>query len=105
MTEFAYQGALPSPEEFRQTLAQAQAAANPVDDLLALSARLHVYEQRYALASDAFYRQYQAGTLNEELQHAVEWVALYDLFIKTKRMLEATLMRVAVQPDWSETQA
>ncbi len=103
MVSLEFHSDLPSPEEFRETLVQAMAMANPVDDLLALADRLREYERQYHMESADFYRRYQAGTLDEELQHCVEWAALYDLFVKTKRMVEATLMRAAVQPEWSET--
>jgi len=84
MSELIFRGKLPSSEEFRQMLAQAIAAANPVDDLLELGNRLYAYEQKYQMPSAAFYQRYQAGTLDEELQHCTEWAAIYDLFVKTQ---------------------
>ncbi len=92
---------LPSSEEFRRRLAQAMSMANPVDDLLELAGRLHEYEEKYRMSSAEFYRRYQAGTLDDELQHCVDWAATYDLFIKTRRLVEATLMRAAIQPELS----
>ncbi len=100
-----FTGSLPSSEEFRQVVAEAMAATNPVDDLLVLAERLHKYEQENRMSSASFRTRYEAGTLHEELQHCIEWAATYDLFIKTKRTLEATLMRVAVQPELSEALA
>lgn len=105
MPELLFNANLPSSEEFRQALAQAMATANPIDDLLELADRLHEYEQKYHMASADFYPRYQAGTLAEPLQHCVEWAAVYDLFVKTKRMVEATLMRAALQPELSESPA
>lgn len=43
--------------------------------------------------------------LDDDLQHSTEWAATYDLFLKTKRTLESTLMRAAVQPQLSEAMA
>ena len=105
MSQLSFKGGLPSSDEFRRTLKQAISTTNPVDDLLELADRLRGYEREYNLSSDDFYRQYQAGTLSDELQHHIEWVAVYDLFIKTKRVLEATLIRAAIQPDLSEIAA
>ena len=105
MSELTFRGSLPSSEEFRQMLAQAMAATNPVDDLLELGNRLREYEQKYHMSSAVFYQRYQAGTLGEELQHCIEWAATYDLFVKTKRIVEATLMRAAIQPELSEVMA
>lgn len=93
---------LPPSGEFRKALAQALATANPVDDLLALSHRLFEYEQEHRMPSADFYQQYQAGTLDDDLQHCVDWAAVYDLFVKTKRIVEATLMRAAIQTEVSE---
>ena len=90
---------LPTKDELSQALSQAMSTANPVDDLLELSGRLHEFEQKYSLPSAEFFQKYQAGELPEPLQHCIEWAALFDLFTKTKRVLEATLMRAAVQPE------
>lgn len=105
MPVLAFTGNLPSSEELRQTVAEAIAATNPIDDLLVLAERLNQYEQENRMSSATFRFRYDAGTLHEELQHCIEWAATYDLFLKTKRTLEATLMRVAIQPELSEALA
>lgn len=92
---------LPDSEVFRQKLSQALSETNPIDDLLTLSTRLHTFERRYKMSSSDFYQRYQAGELEDELQHCVEWVAVYELFTKTRRVLEATLMRAAIRPELS----
>jgi hypothetical protein len=102
MPELIYKNRLPTPEEFEHDLGEAMAAANPVDDLLMLAERLRQFENKYNMKSDEFYQRYQAGVLNDELQHCVSWAATYNLFSKTKRLLEATLMRAAVQPSLDE---
>jgi hypothetical protein len=102
MPELTFTGDLPSQAAFRQALAEAMAAANPVDDLLMLAERLREYEQQNGMSSASFHDQYQAGKLDARLQHGTEWAATYDFFLKTKRALESTLMRVAVQPEFSE---
>lgn len=96
MPKLNYKNELPSPEEFQKALAQAIANTNPVDDLLELAGDLWNYEQKYQLTSTDFYEQYQAGSLDDELQHCVEWAATYDFFLQTKRKLEAALMRAAL---------
>jgi hypothetical protein len=98
MAELKYSGQLPSSEEFKQALLQVITSANPVDDLLELSARLHDFEAKYQMPSESFYQQYQAGMLNEELQHCIEWASIYRIFLKTKRLIESALLRAAVQP-------
>jgi hypothetical protein len=100
--KLSYENELPSSEEFQKALAQAIASTNPVDDLLELANELWEYEQKYQMTSADFYERYQAGSLDDELQHQVEWVATYDFFLKTKRRLESALMRSAIQPELSE---
>lgn len=96
---------MPSQDEVRRHLAEALATANPVDDLLHLADRLHEFEQTNHMPSVEFDRRYRNGSLDDELQHYAEWAAVYDLFLKTKRALESTLMRAALQPDWIEVAA
>ncbi len=105
MPELVFKGQLPSSAAFHQSVAEAMAATNPVDDLLFLAERLHQYERQNRMSSASFYHAYKAGSLDDDLQHRAEWVATYDLFLKTKRSLEATLMRVAVRPEFSEALA
>ncbi|RME48833.1 MAG: hypothetical protein D6791_02380 [Chloroflexi bacterium] len=105
MPEMVFHDGLPPSDEFRQALAEAIVMANPVDDLLELAGRLREYEQRYHMTSADFYERYQAGALDDELQHCIEWAATYDMFLKIRRMVEATLMRAAIQPELSEATA
>lgn len=101
MSELIFKDKLSSSEEFRRMLVEAMSATNPVDDLLELAGQLHAYEQKYQMSSASFYQRYQTGMLDDELQHCVEWAATYDLFMKTKRIVEATIMRAAIQPELS----
>ncbi len=105
MPEFTFVGNAPASAEFRQALADAMAATNPVDDLLVLAGRLGEYERKYRMSSAVFAQRYDVGNLDDTLQHCTEWAATYDLFVKTKRVVEATLMRAAVQPELAEVMA
>lgn len=83
MPELVFEGSLPSSYEFQQALAQAvggtpPAMTNPVDDLLELANRLREYEQEHNMTSADFYQRYQAGTLEEGLQHC-GWCPTYGL--------------------------
>jgi hypothetical protein len=102
MPKLTYKNQLPSSDEFQKALAQAMAETNPVDDLLELANDLWEFEQKYQMPSADFYEKYQTGSLDDELQHCMEWVATYDFFVKTKRKLEAALMRAAIQPELLE---
>ena len=90
---------LPTPEEFRQMLAQTMVQSNPVDDLLEVADELREYEQRYGMASAEFYEQFRQGVLDDELQHCIGWAAAFEVFTKLKRVVESALMREAV---WRE---
>lgn len=102
MPNLTYENELPPSDEFQKALAEAMANTNPVDYLLELANDLWEFEQKYQLPSAEFYEKYQTGSLNDELQHCTEWVVTYDFFVKTKRKLEAALMRAAVQPELLE---
>lgn len=96
MPKLTYENGLPSVDEFQEALAEARANTNPVDDLLELANDLWEFEQEYQMPSADFYEKYQTGLLNDELQHCTEWAVTYDFFLKTKRKLEAALMRTAI---------
>ncbi len=98
MSKLTYKNKLPPPDEFTEALIQAMANTNPVEDLLTLANELWEFEQEYQIPSVDFYEKYQAGLLDDELQHCVEWVATYDFFMRTKRRLETALIRAAIQP-------
>jgi hypothetical protein len=102
MSKLTFKGRLPPQEEFCQALYQAMANVNPLDDLLELSHELREYEQKYQISSAQFYQQYQAGLLEDELQHCMEWATTYTSFVETKRQLETALMRAAVQSEFTE---
>ncbi len=96
MSRITYKGQLPSPEQFRKDLREAEARANPVDDLLDLWNKLQHFEQKHKLPSADFYRQFQAGTLDDTLQHCLSWAATYEIFLKARRRIEVSLMRAAI---------
>ena len=97
MPGISYQGRLPPLGEFQRSLAKAMANANPVDDLIELANGLWQFEEQYQLPSADFYSAYQAGALDDELQHCIQWAATYETFVQTKRKLESALMRAVVQ--------
>ena len=103
MPSLTYNNEMPPSDKFQKALTEAMANTNPVDDLLELANELWEFEQKYHMPSADFYEKYQTGSLNDELQHCIEWVAAYDFFVKTKRKLEAALMRAAVQPELLES--
>ncbi len=67
--------------------------------MFATANQLWDFEQKSQMQLADFYEKYQAGLLDDELQHCIEWVATYDFFVRTKRKLEVALMRTAIQPE------
>lgn len=90
--------ATPSVADFQAMLHETMSTANPIDDLLMLTEKLYAYERQYDLSSPAFFAAYEGGELPEVLGHEVAWAATYDMFLRLKRRLEATLMRAALEP-------
>lgn len=80
MPTLIYQGVLPSPEEFAREMTNALKNANPVDDLLELANELYSFERQHQMSSPDFYLKYQAGMLPDELQHCLEWAAVYEAY-------------------------
>jgi len=97
MPKLTFKNGLPPPDEFRQALTKVIAEVNPVDDLLMLSRELYEYEKKYGMHSEDFYAKYQAGVLDDELQHCMEWASDYESFTEIRRGIESALMREAVQ--------
>ena len=95
--EFSSQTA-PSVADFQAMLHETMSTANPIDDLLALTEKLHAYERQYDISSSDFFAAYEEGELPEPLLHEVAWATTYDMFLRLKRRLEATLMRAALEP-------
>jgi len=89
------EGNIPTSEQFSKELADAIKRSNPVDDLVELVDALQEFEQEYGLDSADFYQKYQAGQLDDELQHCMEWAALYDTYLRTRKVLKLALMRSA----------
>ncbi|RLT45262.1 MAG: hypothetical protein DWI57_01130 [Chloroflexi bacterium] len=85
-----------SSEEFQRQMAEAMAAANPIDDLLELAADLRCFEEKHEMASDEFYSGFQTGKMGDDLD-IMEWAAVYDLYLRTRREIEVALMHASVQ--------
>jgi len=84
--------------EFETLLHETMSTANPIDDLLSLAEELYAYEQQHSMSSPTFFAAYEQGELPEPLAHEVAWAATYDMFLRLKQKIEATLMRAALEP-------
>jgi hypothetical protein len=61
-----------------------------------LSHDLSAYEEKYGMPSEEFYAKYQAGVLDDELQHCMEWVSAYESFTEIRSGIECVLTRNAI---------
>ncbi|MFQ5421712.1 MAG: hypothetical protein ACE5EY_15270 [Anaerolineae bacterium] len=91
-------GTTASVAEFQTMLHEMMSTANPVDDLLMLTEELRAYEQQHQMSSSTFFAAYEQGSLPEPLAHEVGWAATYDMFLRLKQKIEATLMRASLEP-------
>lgn len=57
-------------------------------ELQRLEARLHAYEQRYAMTSAEFYQRFCSGELGDAMDY-VEWSVFWDMYQATLRRMEA----------------
>jgi len=87
-----------STADFQAMLHETMSTANPIDDLLMLTEKLYAYEQQHNLSSSVFFVAYERGELPESVIHEVAWAATYDMFLRLKHRLEATLMQAALEP-------
>lgn len=86
---------MPTPEEFSRLLEQAERDVNPVDELLALSRRLALFEQKYGMNSAEFYERYQRGEMGDDMDF-VRWAGRYRLYQAMKEEIEKSLEMVLV---------
>lgn len=86
---------MPSPERLSLLLEQAGRDVNLVDELLALSRRLALFEQKYGMSSAEFYEKYQRGEMGDEMDF-VRWAGRYRLYCAMKEEIEKSLEMVLV---------
>ena len=55
--------------------------------MLELQQRLHAFEQQYQLATEEFYRQYEAGQLGDSADF-MEWSSFYDMWQSSQQYLD-----------------
>ncbi len=51
------------------------------------------------MPSEDFYRGYQAGILDDELQHCLMWFAIYEIYIETRQLLENALAQASIHSE------
>lgn len=66
---------IPSSEELANLL---QESPTPIDGLLTLYERLHLFEQKYEMSSSEFIMRYANGELNDDSE-LIQWIGLYHI--------------------------
>jgi hypothetical protein len=84
-----------SSEEFQRQMAEAMAAANPIDDLMELAVELRGFEQQYRMTSEEFYRKFNAGEIGDDIDF-FDWNATHRMYLRLRKSIEAALVRAAV---------
>jgi len=90
-------GNMPTPEEFRRLLREAQENADPVEDYTEIVMQLGRYEQQYSMSSAAFYEKYQRGEMGDSMD-VMDWASEYRMFLKLKGELSQALDVLARYP-------
>ena len=67
---------VPTPEEFRKALREAEVKYDPVDDLLYLQRELLLLEQKYGISSEECYRLFHEGKMGDDAD-VVWWEGCY----------------------------
>ena len=57
-------------------------------DIEDLTAALLAYEERFGMASEAFYQRFEAGELGDRADF-IEWASFYDMLQNAKKRLQA----------------
>jgi hypothetical protein len=65
-----------------------------VDALVAITKRLHDYENRYKMESEEFFDKYKKGA-SEDSEDCTEWANDYEHYMSIRRDLETKLHHVA----------
>lgn len=89
---------LPSIEEFRRTIQQADENYDPLEELLRLERELALLETEHELSSTEFFNRYQAGEMGDALEY-VSWAGRYRLYSNLKRAISDSLRTVVAFAD------
>jgi hypothetical protein len=76
-------GNMPTPEEFRCLLREAQENADPVEDYTEIVMQLGRYEQQYQMPSAEFYEKYERGEMGDAMDF-MRWSTHYRMFLETQ---------------------
>lgn len=87
----------PSSETFRQWLHAQDESYDPLEELLRLERELAQFEQQHDLASEEFFRRYQAGEMGDDMVF-VRWAGRYRLYTNLKRAISTSLKLIVTQP-------
>ncbi len=89
---------LPSVEEFRRIVQQAEETYDPLEELLRLERELALLEAEFELPSAEFFDRYEAGEMGDELTY-VSWAGRYRLYSNLKRAISDSLRTVVTAAD------
>jgi hypothetical protein len=81
---------LPTPEEFRRQLRETREQYDPLDALLVLQRELITLESKHGMASEDFYRQYQAGDAGDATE-LIWWAGRYRQYVQLKTAIRENL--------------
>lgn len=81
---------MPTGEEFRRILQQAEEDYDPLEELLSMERELARLEQDHGMASAEFFERYQTGELGDEFAYVV-WAGTYRLYLRLRKAISESL--------------
>lgn len=88
---------LPTPEQFRQQLREANEHYDALDTLLSLQRELIALETEHGTTSEIAYQRYQAGEAGDDME-LMWWAGRYRQYVQLKTALSSSLQLVVASP-------
>ena len=80
------QHTMPTGEEFRRLLQQAEENYDPLAELLRMERELSRLEDEHGMSSEEFFSRYQSGELGDDF-HFILWSGKYRLYLQLREMI------------------
>lgn len=87
---------MPTPEEFRRMLREAEENYDPLEELLALERRFVELERKHGLATADFYARFLRGEAGDSPE-VVSWASHYEVYLGLKRAITECVNTIATE--------
>ena len=87
------QANMPTGEELRRMIQQAEENYDPLAELLRLERELSRLEDEHGMTSEKFFSRYQSGEIGDDF-HFIVWSGKYRLYLRLREMISHSLAMV-----------